>query len=126
MVQWFQRFFEHRDITQSLTRQGAGRYKLTKAALEKLPLAIPPPAEQRAITEALDDAANLIRRLERLIAKKQAIKQGMMQQLLIGRTRLAGFDSKWEVRRLGDLLAYEQPWRYLVSSPTTTTREYLY
>ena len=35
----------------------------------------------------------LIATLERLIAKKQAIKQGMMQQLLTGRTRLPGFDA---------------------------------
>ena len=33
----------------------------------------------------------LIAALERLIAKKQAIKQGMMQQLLTGKTRLPGF-----------------------------------
>ena len=33
----------------------------------------------------------MIATLERLIAKKQAIKQGMMQQLLTGRTRLPGF-----------------------------------
>jgi len=101
-VQWFQKFFEHRDITQSLTRQGAGRYKLTKAALEKVPLALPPPAEQRAITEALDDTAHLIDRLEGLISKRRAIKQGMMQQLLTGKTRLPGFTKPWHAIRLGD------------------------
>ena len=51
--------------------------------------------EQRAIAEALDDADELIDTLERLIAKKQAIKQGMMQQLLTGRTRLPGFTEPW-------------------------------
>jgi type I restriction enzyme S subunit len=102
-VHWFQRFFEHRDITQNLTRQGAGRYKLTKATLEKLPLAIPPPPEQRAITKAIDDTAQLVDRLEALISKKQAIKQGMMQQLLTGRTRLPGYRDEWSDAAIADV-----------------------
>ena len=61
-------------------------------------------AEQDRIVEAIDDADVLIATLERLIAKKQAIKQGMMQQLLTGRTRLPGFTGEWVNRRLGDVL----------------------
>ena len=41
--------------------------------------------------------------LDRLIAKKRDLKQSAMQQLLTGKTRLPGFDGKWEVKRLGDL-----------------------
>ena len=52
-------------------------------------------AQQRAISEALDDADRLVATLEALIAKKQAVKQGMMQQLLTGKTRLPGFDGDW-------------------------------
>ena len=44
----------------------------------------PPESEQLRIERCLDDADSLIAALERLIAKKQAIKQGMMQQLLTG------------------------------------------
>lgn len=51
--------------------------------------------EQVRIAEALTEADDLIAALERLIAKKQAIKQGMMQQLLTGRTRLPGFTEPW-------------------------------
>ena len=54
-----------------------------------------PSDEQRAIADGLGDADDLIAALERLIAKKQAIKQGMMQQLLTGRTRLPGFTEPW-------------------------------
>ena len=59
--------------------------------------------EQNAIAAALDDVNGLISTLERLIAKKQAIKQGMMQQLLTGRTRLPGFTASWTEQRLGDV-----------------------
>ena len=52
--------------------------------------------------QSLDDADDLIAALERMIAKKQAIKQGMMQQLLTGRTRLPGFDGALGSGRLGD------------------------
>jgi type I restriction enzyme S subunit len=103
MVEWFQAYFENRDITRSLTRQGAGRFKLRKAALEQLPLALPPSSEQRLIVEAISHATNLIASLERLIDKKQAIKQGIMQRLLTGETRLPGFASKWVDRALSEL-----------------------
>ena len=59
--------------------------------------------EQRAIAEALSDVDGLIQSLEALIAKKQAIKQAAMQQLLTGKTRLPGFSGAWERKRLGEL-----------------------
>lgn len=69
-------------------------------------LLVPSLREQERIGEALFDADDLIATLERLIAKKQAIKQGMMQQLLTGRTRLPGFTSEWTDIRLGDHVSY--------------------
>jgi type I restriction enzyme S subunit len=74
-----------------LTRQGAGRFKLTKAALLTIPCALPPAPEQEAITEALSDADTLIESLEQLLAKKRHLKQGAMQELLTGKRRLPGF-----------------------------------
>jgi type I restriction enzyme S subunit len=59
---------------------------------------------QRAIVEAVDDAESLIGLLERMVVKKQAIKQGMMQRLLTGRTRLPGFCSTWKSKRFADLV----------------------
>lgn len=45
----------------------------------------------------------MIENLEKLIAKKQAIKHGTMQQILTGKTRLPGFSGEWEVKRLGEI-----------------------
>ena len=53
----------------------------------------PTKAEQEAIAEALSDADALIESLEQLLAKKRHIKQGAMQELLTGRTRLPGFET---------------------------------
>ena len=76
----------------------------------------PNKAEQEAIAEALSDADALIESIEQLITKKRNIKQGTMQQLLTGKKRLPGFTDKWETKKLGEVLAYEQPTKYLVKS----------
>jgi len=51
-------------------------------------------AEQEAIAEALSDADALIDALAQLIDKKRRIKQGSMQELLTGKRRLPGFETK--------------------------------
>ena len=66
-------------------------------------IAIPPTPEQRAIAEALSDVDGLLNALEALIAKKRAIKQAVMQQLLTGKTRLPGFSGAWETKQLGEI-----------------------
>ena len=81
---------------------------LPKDKLEIVPLPVPPPAEQRAIAEALSDVDGLLAALEALIAKKRAIKQAAMQQLLTGKSRLPGFSGAWETMRLGDLGAFSK------------------
>lgn len=60
-------------------------------AVRKIRAAIPSKPEQTAIANALSDVDTLINELEKLIAKKQAIKAATMQQLLTGRTRLPTF-----------------------------------
>jgi type I restriction enzyme S subunit len=70
--------------------------------------------EQRSIAQVLSDTDELINALDKLIAKKRDIKKAVMQELLTGKTRLPGFSGEWEVKRLGDLLDYEQPTNYLV------------
>jgi len=71
-----------------------------------LPIAYPPPSEQHAIATALSDVDALITALDRLIAKKRAIKTATMQQLLTGETRLPGFSGEWETKRLGDHMKF--------------------
>ena len=80
---------------------------LPKDKLELVPLPVPTPDEQRAIATALSDADALIESLDRLIAKKRAIKQAAMQQLLTGQTRLPGFTGEWETKRLGEIADIE-------------------
>jgi len=82
---------------------GSTMTNLNQGVLARLRVQSPPEKEQRAIAEALADVDELIGVLEKLIAKKRAIKQGAMQQLLTGKTRLPGFETAWESRTLGEL-----------------------
>ncbi|MCP4543634.1 MAG: hypothetical protein GY832_41505 [Chloroflexi bacterium] len=90
---------------------------LNLADVEKFFVPYPTLAEQQAIAEALSDTDALIESLEQLIAKKRQVKQGAMQELLTGKKRLPGFETKpsykqtevgvipedWEVKLLGEL-----------------------
>lgn len=56
--------------------------------VKNLKIALPPIEEQTAIATILSDMDNEIQTLDQRLAKTRQIKQGMMQQLLTGRTRL--------------------------------------
>jgi type I restriction enzyme S subunit len=76
-----------RELIYSLA-QGATRYNLSKSNFVKLEIDVPSPEEQRAIATILADMDAEIEALQARRDKTQAIKQGMMQELLTGRTRL--------------------------------------
>lgn len=61
----------------------------------------PPKKEQTVIANALSDVDALLTELEKLIAKKQAIKTATMQQLLTGKTRLPQFATYTEGEKQG-------------------------
>jgi type I restriction enzyme S subunit len=80
---------------------GSTMINLNQGVLGKLAIQFPPFSEQRAIASALSDVDALISSLDRLIAKKRAVKTAAMQQLLTGKRHLSGFSGEWEVKRLG-------------------------
>ena len=69
--------------------------------LSAIEIPVPPKPEQEAIAAALSDIDALIANLEKLIAKKKAIKQGAMQELLTGKRRLPGFCGEWKETVIG-------------------------
>jgi type I restriction enzyme S subunit len=102
--EWFYIFFKHRNITNFLSRQGAGRFKLNKATLEKLPLLVPPLPEQRKIANILKTWDKAISSTERLIDNSKQQKKALMQQLLTGAHKgkrllddsSKSFEGEWE------------------------------
>lgn len=87
---------------------GSTALGIQRARLEKLPLVVPPLPEQQQVGQAIQDSVELIHSMERLIAKKRAIKQGMMQELLTGRIRLPGFSGQWRSMTFGDVVRIQR------------------
>jgi len=94
----FKKEIEKRSLTNATPQKinmGDIKYVSIPVPSEKL--------EQKAIAEVLSDVDALINALDALIAKKRAIKQGVMQELLTGKRRLPGFNGEWEQVKLGDI-----------------------
>jgi type I restriction enzyme S subunit len=102
--EWFYYYFMHRDIFSFLSRQGAGRYKLNKASLEKMPLLVPPISEQKKIAQILSTWDKAIATTEKLLENSNKQKQALMQQLLTGKKRIFGFDKKWQLISLSKIV----------------------
>ena len=100
--------------------QGTKVLGLSKGRVEKIPLTIPKPQEQKKIATFLTTVDS---RITLLKEKKDALvdyKKGVMHQLFNQDIRFK--DDKgndfpdWEKKKLGDVLDYEQPTKFIVES----------
>lgn len=103
LVQYFNTLTKY---LHDMIATGNGQPNLNTTLIKNIKIPFPPEKEQKAISKTLSDTDELINSLEKLIAKKAAIKQGAMQQLLTGKKRLSGFSRKWEEKRLGDIVDF--------------------
>lgn len=87
-ARWFYYYFLHRDLTQGLTRQGANRYKLTKAGLVDLPILVPPMEEQLAIAATMDGVLSPLTASLSTLEQLRSLKAGLLQDLLTGKVRV--------------------------------------
>ncbi|MBY3693102.1 restriction endonuclease subunit S [Vibrio cholerae] len=83
--------YHYYKVIKWASSEGSTIARLYNGIIRASMIALPATLEQTAIANALSDVDALISELERLIAKKQAIKTATMQQLLTGRTRLPQF-----------------------------------
>lgn len=98
----FQILLHKRDFFTTTYTQG-GQPNFSGAVVKSFFVPFPPLPEQRAIAQVLSDVDALLAALDRLIAKKQAIKQATMQPLLTGKKRLPGFKNQWSEVPLGKI-----------------------
>ncbi|MGL2452530.1 restriction endonuclease subunit S [Helicobacter pylori] len=77
---------------------------------------LPPLNEQSAIADILSALDRYLYTLDALILKKEGVKKALSFELLSQRKRLKGFNQNWQRVRLGDILSYEQPTKYLVAT----------
>lgn len=75
---------------------GGTRAKLNGKTLKNIEVTLPERLkEQQAIASALSDFDEHIDNLSELIEKKKAIRDGALEDLVSGRTRLDGFNGEW-------------------------------
>ena len=70
-------------------------YKRHFSILLRMDVYLPPLTEQQAIASVLSDFDEHIDNLSELIEKKEAIRDGALEDLVSGRTRINGFDGEW-------------------------------
>ena len=75
--------------------EGTTISRLYNGIIRKTPIHLPPLHEQQEIAEALEAIDTHIANLTELIEKKKAIRDGALEDLVSGRTRLAGFTHEW-------------------------------
>ena len=91
--------FIQRKIDEVKTHGAQPKLALTRIRTFLIPLPRTK-EEQTAIATVLSDTDELITSLDKLIAKKKAMKQGAMQELLTGKKRLPGFSGEWSVAEI--------------------------
>lgn len=99
---WYYRMYG--DYLAFKYSQGTKQQSFTATIVKNLPITYPKQViEQHHIASALTSIDNLIASLGKLIEKKKNIKQGAMQQLLTGKTRLKGFNEPWMEHTIDEL-----------------------
>ena len=91
-------------INKANEAQGTSIKGVTTEEIKQTTVIFPPIAEQQLITETLSDVDGMISSLEKLIAKKKAVKQGAMQELLTGKKRLSGYTGEWVEKNVEDIV----------------------
>ena len=111
----------------ALLQAGGGRNNLNVNDFVNLRIPLPPTtAEQERIAEALSSIDCLISSLGEQIEKKRLIKQGVMQQLLTGKTRLNGFTGEWLKRHIWEVTIWDKKFNGVEEYKQPETRKYPY
>lgn len=76
---------------------------LNAKKIRNLEIFLPPLPEQQAIASTLSDFDEHIDNLTKLIEKKKAIRDGALEDLISGRTRIDGFNGEWIEKTLEDI-----------------------
>lgn len=84
--------------------QGNAVVHLNRERVSQLETIIPSEMEQDAIAALLQGFDEHLANLDELIAKKKAIRDGALEELVTGRTRIAGYQDPWVTRSARELL----------------------
>ena len=101
-LSWYFRTDLYRNNIKRLVAGGVIQ-NIKREHIANLLIPLPPLAEQKTIANTLETFDAHIKNLSNLIEKKKAIRDGALDDLMSGRTRLKGFSGEWEVKKLGEI-----------------------
>lgn len=116
-------FFSRRKKHLLNMGSGAAQPNISQEIIRTYDVLLPPLEEQKRIVGVLEVWDQVVEKLQEKIAIKKNIKRGLMQQLLTGQKRLPGFSDEWKNYEIGQIMDYEQPAPYIVTS-TNYSNEY--
>lgn len=98
--------FKNPNVKKALKTIATGSkvYGISKGNIQKFKIVLPPLPEQQKIASILNTWDKAIATQEQLIVQKQQLKKGLMQQLLTGKKRFAGFTEEWVEIKLNKLV----------------------
>jgi type I restriction enzyme, S subunit len=102
----FLNFYTHTERYYKLVKEispRSGQPGINSSEYSEILFLLPPIEEQGRIVRVLECWDGYLEKLNRKIEVKKSIKKGLMQTLLTGEKRLAGFSDKWQVVKLGDV-----------------------
>jgi type I restriction enzyme S subunit len=113
--------FKNQSVKKALKTIATGSkvFGISKGNVQKFNIVLPPLPEQQKIAEILSTWDKAIALQDRLIQEKQALKKGLMQQLLTGKKRFKGFEEEWEEIRIKDIAT-----TFSGGTPSSKTKEY--
>jgi len=99
-------FYWFQSKKKYIARLGSGSTVdgISQDELKNIDFSLPPLSEQEKIVEALETWDEYLEKLTEAIKLKKKVKNGLMQALLSGKTRLAGFSEKWKIVKLEEIL----------------------
>lgn len=92
---------------------------ISKSAIAETLILVPPKGEQKMIIAILNDIERELHYGNKLVKKKEAIRQGMYQSLVTGRLRLNGYYKKWKYKTIGSMTTVSSG-----GTPSTINPEY--
>lgn len=117
ILQWF--IACETRILNMVTGTGIGAGKLDLQDLKSLKIEIPSFTEQQKIASFLTSVDERLSLLAQQKEKLELYKKGIMQQIFSQKLRFKDENGNnypdWEEKKLGEILDYEQPTKYLVS-----------
>lgn len=94
---------EHSKYNISRLSIGSTVSRINISDIKQLRVATPPLPEQRKIAQILSTWDKAITTTERLLTNRQQQKKALMQRLLTGKQRFAGFEGEWNTLSIFDM-----------------------